>query len=255
MGLSTFPSPSGVSHFSIKFRKGQIDFLAVSVPFRGISFLNDSDYFRHAVQYQFPSPSGVSHFSIGTGQDRSRSPPQFPSPSGVSHFSICWELDHARYNRVSVPFRGISFLNIFNVQHGLFAVCFRPLPGYLISQSDCTLHCQVCLTFPSPSGVSHFSIVSVKSMPRASRTRFRPLPGYLISQYIIILLNGGQRYVSVPFRGISFLNIPLPCGMILLFVLFPSPSGVSHFSIQEIAEHYFSQRFRPLPGYLISQYE
>ena len=207
MGLSTFPSPSGVSHFSIKFRKGQIDFLAVSVPFRGISFLNDSDYFRHAVQYQFPSPSGVSHFSIWTGQDRSRSPPQFPSPSGVSHFSICWELDHARYNRVSVPFRGISFLNIFNVQHGLFAVCFRPLPGYLISQ------------------------------------------------YIIILLNGGQRYVSVPFRGISFLNIPLPCGMILLFVLFPSPSGVSHFSIQEIAEHYFSQRFRPLPGYLISQYE
>ena len=133
MGLSTFPSPSGVSHFSIKFRKGQIDFLAVSVPFRGISFLNDSDYFRHAVQYQFPSPSGVSHFSIGTGQDRSRSPPQFPSPSGVSHFSIfsMFSMDCSPF--VSVPFRGISFLNLIVPYTAKFAWRFRILSGYFIS--------------------------------------------------------------------------------------------------------------------------
>ena len=202
-----FPSPSGVSHFSMIATTSGTPSSISFRPLPGYLISQSCFYSSEFILSSFPSPSGVSHFSIGVCFLGEVTVVKFPSPSGVSHFSIsCIRNEKplliivsvpfrgisflngivtvlpSPNMSVSVPFRGISFLNIFNVQHGLFAVCFRPLPGYLISQSDCTLHCQVCLTFPSPSGVSHFSIVSVKSMPRASRTRFRPLPGYLISQ-------------------------------------------------------------------------
>ena len=58
----------------------------------------------------FPSPSGVSHFSI-VFRGLLNSPPKFPSPSGVSHFSICQCRFPCCFDTVSVPFRGISFLN------------------------------------------------------------------------------------------------------------------------------------------------
>ena len=40
-----FPSPSGVSHFSIYKKKLKCELYNVSVPFRGISFLNSKQMF------------------------------------------------------------------------------------------------------------------------------------------------------------------------------------------------------------------
>ena len=86
--------------------------------------------------------------------------------------------------------------------------CFRPLPGFLSSQCD-TLW-DACFTeaaFPSPSGVSIFSIIT---------------PEQLVQ---IALM------VSVPFRGFYLLNDMTGNLMSGTNTTFPSPSGVSIFSI------------------------
>ena len=86
--------------------------------------------------------------------------------------------------------------------------CFRPLPGFLSSQCD-TLW-DACFTeaaFPSPSGVSIFSIIT---------------PEQLVQ---IALM------VSVPFRGFYLLNDMMGNLMSGTNTTFPSPSGVSIFSI------------------------
>ena len=107
---------------------------------------------------------------------------------------------------------------------------FRPLPGYLISQYFQCSAWIVRRLFPSPSGVSHFSIYYYFIKWR-TKICFRPLPGYLISQYTAsVRYDSAVRIVSVPFRGISFLNSG--DRRTLLFTAFPSPSGVSHFSIR-----------------------
>ena len=160
--------------------------------------------------------------------------------------------------------------------------CFRPLPGDLISQSQLTIRncwrCRVSVPFPgilflndwawlvwrygtrmfpSPSRGSYFSIIkkcnngtfdSEVSVPfpvilflntlliivqrQKSRNRFRPLPGDLISQFL-------KETQSLRKE----------------FMLFPSPSRGSYFSIVFIGDvdQLPSVGFRPLPGDLISQ--
>ena len=109
---------------------------------------------------------------------------------------------------VSDPFRGIPFPNVNHRSCAVHVVfSFRPLPGYLISQSESRKMVNWRLQrFPSPSGVSHFSII------------------------MLILFRLIKLFVSVPFRGISFLN-------------------KFHQTPKEP-----QRRFRPLPGYLISQW-
>ena len=110
-GYRPFPSPSGVSHFSI-FAGVLIGALLSFRPLPGylISQLNNPNM-TLTTNHTFPSPSGVSHFSIGIVNSIKNSLTTFPSPSGVSHFSI--------RHYVNALTRCLSF---------------RPLPGYLISQ-------------------------------------------------------------------------------------------------------------------------
>ena len=106
-----FPSPIGELHFSIEkgefacwwthcFRPlsgsyisqftechGSKSGMAVSVPYRGATFLN-----------------GEPMFTL-TGQDR------FPSPIGELHFSIEVNNEKTWRAAVSVPYRGATFLN------------------------------------------------------------------------------------------------------------------------------------------------
>ena len=132
----------------------------------------------------FPSPSGVSHFSMKNYIPLWFGLIAFPSPSGVSHFSITSEIrKHKRRNRFPSP-SGVSH---FSIEYVFFSAkckcqCFRPLPGYLISQCMRSIPTSPTSLFPSPSGVSHFSIQGRQ-------------------QGEVIRLGS-----SVPFRGISFLN-------------------------------------------------
>ena len=85
------------------------DFL-VSVPLRGITFLNDWEDGEEKWKLKFPSPYGELHFSIINMMiDAKRE--EFPSPYGELHFSI-------------------QKLTVIT----LTAYCFRPLTGNYISQ-------------------------------------------------------------------------------------------------------------------------
>ena len=109
----------------------------VSVPYRGATFLNN---FPPSVGQPgtlvFPSPIGELHFSIPTrrsfGMQEYR---PFPSPIGELHFSIKRLLLTGTSWRVSVPYRGATFLNWSN----------SPV--------------QLKVLFPSPIGELHFSII------------------------------------------------------------------------------------------------
>ena len=161
------------------------------------------------------------------------------------------------FKYVSVPFPGILFLNVLNSEqvfnqrfwsfrplprdlisqlgyksaNDFIKLGFRPLPGDLISQSD--LDYEVAKyedVFPSPSRGSYFSMTQQSMLHSLTVRCFRPLPRDLISQYAIVRIEKMQKYVSVPFPGILFLNT---------------------FQALTVGEIYL--RFRPLPGDLISQ--
>ena len=107
----------------------------------------------------------------------------FPSPIGELHFSIVRNtLGEIRF-RVSVPYRGATFLNRawelvkksamtdFRPLSGSYIsqsnvlseyvknVNFRPLSGSYISQYKCMVYRLQVIIFPSPIGELHFSIL------------------------------------------------------------------------------------------------
>ena len=131
---------------------------------------------------------------------------------------------------VSVPFRGISFLNPYKEIDSKGNVGFRPLPGYLISQSESPNFNKGVGRFPSPSGVSHFSMEQGFAGGRIDSVSV-PFRGISFLNQKNRMRHERIRKVSVPFRGISFLNEIMK----IYFERtngFPSPSGVSHFSIK-----------------------
>ena len=137
---------------------------------------------------------------------------KFPSPIGELHFSIQDGGSSEIRDRVSVPYRGATFLNFFRVLPPIIYVlnCFRPLSGSYISQ----FYFQRCgsvwgFWFPSPIGELHFSI---------------GFPGRCIRLV---------RSVSVPYRGATFLNRVTFSNDPAYFWLdqFPSPIGELHFSM------------------------
>ena len=83
---------------------------------------------------------------------------------------------------------------------------------------------------------------------------FRPLPGFLSSQCTDFKKWMYQTaWVSVPFRGFYLLNAAMNY-ILKVCNSFPSPSGVSIFSIRKRFndnKNHFG--FRPLPGFLSSQ--
>ena len=74
-------------------------------------------------------------------------------------------------------------------------------------------------TFPSPTGDLYFSIfIGVVTIVGTS---FRPLPGTYISQYFYLAANRGVFSVSVPYRGLIFLNKLFIVSRLLIMVSVP----------------------------------
>ena len=126
-------SGSYISQYSFAFLF-LYQFLTVSVPYRGATFLND--YRVAEVTFnEFPSPIGELHFSICQRiflicfyQK------VFPSPIGELHFSIQALVGGKMLPRVSVPYRGATFLNSLRSSLRATKQRFRPLSGSYISQ-------------------------------------------------------------------------------------------------------------------------
>ena len=73
--------------------------------------------------------------------------------------------------------------------------------------------------FPSPTGDLYFSIfIGVVTIVGTS---FRPLPGTYISQYFYLAANRGVFSVSVPYRGLIFLNKLFIVSRLLIMVSVP----------------------------------
>ena len=110
---------------------------------------------------------------------------------------------------VSIPYRGATFLN------GIQAIVTSAL---------------FALWFPSPIGELHFSMGPLHYYEEWMPDCFHPLSGSYISQCNWAFFFQCFFYVSIPYRGATFLNqySPLlpPVG-----VWFPSPIGELHFSI------------------------
>ena len=178
----------------------------------------------------------------------------FPSPIGELHFSIGKHGILNTCKNVSVPYRGATFLNVLLFFIVLPPVSFRPLSGSYISQLNshiCSLN--VCGLFPSPIGELHFSMLQLMLHHRNTQS-FRPLSGSYISQYFISCVCLLFIFVSVPYRGATFLN----CNNKKAWSWhagerFPSPIGELHFSIVPCLQFSTDICFRPLSGSYISQ--
>ena len=160
-----FPSPIGELHFSILqaflllhhlkpgFRPLSGSYISqsggpkawdsatVSVPYRGATFLNRVHIAVSPRAVLFPSPIGELHFSIIYRKYTAFGFFWFPSPIGELHFSIFLNLPrHTGSYRVSVPYRGATFLNV----------------------SETVLSKYSRKLFPSPIGELHFSILVLR---------------------------------------------------------------------------------------------
>ena len=227
---TVFPSPVGELHFSIKKWKQTKNFMEVSVPCRGTTFLNDHRRYQWIIWKTVSVPCRGTTF--------------------LNRLRLCYR------NRavISVPCRGTTFLNQrdrdkqkrgrgfpspvgelhFSMENIMikkyWKICFRPLSGNYISQSYSEYDLiESPAMFPSPVGELHFSMMHTHNCLHWQRC-FRPLSGNYISQYKI----------SFCWHKKS---------------LFPSPVGELHFSIKEeirTARGNFS--FRPLSGNYISQW-
>ncbi len=178
----------------------------------------------------FPSPIGELHFSITTHNIEDYWNNLFPSPIGELHFSMCYYFSLCYLLLVSVPYRGATFLNS--------SVDVAP-----------PKHSE----FPSPIGELHFSMLQLMLHHRNTQS-FRPLSGSYISQYFISCVCLLFIFVSVPYRGATFLN----CNNKKAWSWhagerFPSPIGELHFSIVPCLQFSTDICFRPLSGSYISQ--
>ena len=176
----------------------------------------------------------------------------FPSPIGELHFSIKYFQPNERDAKVSVPYRGATFLN---------------LNQEVVKRKN--------QRFPSPIGELHFSILSnglhclilnAVSVPYRGATflnsswllkngveqGFRPLSGSYISQL-----------EWVKYCGKVWIKFPSPIGELHFSIVyndgrkvqdvFPSPIGELHFSIISQKWIMMAHSFRPLSGSYISQ--
>ena len=156
---------------------------------------------------------------------------RFPSPVGDLYFSMEYILFHRMKFLVSVPCRGLIFLNAGDV------LCERWKE-----------------MFPSPVGDLYFSIVVREAKKQTQKCVSVPCRG-------LIFLNKNWwvkktvSWVSVPCRGLIFLNKELEIEGIKL-TAFPSPVGDLYFSICVTEKHWTQVYycFRPLSGTYISQW-
>ena len=130
----------------------------------------------------FPSPIGELHFSILLLNVINVTGKKFPSPIGELHFSIANKVVVRLYEKVSVPYRGATFLNrqpSIDDSCSDVSVPYRGATFLNEKYPTCKFSIR---TFPSPIGELHFSI-------------------------IYSWAKGECRAVSVPYRGATFLNL------------------------------------------------
>jgi len=108
--MGEFPSPFGVYGFSIGFVYAVAGAVHVSVPFRGLWFLNNTGLCYQTSIQKFPSPFGVYGFSIKR-QDGTFGLAGFRPLSGFMVSQLENPLQANSGGQVSVPFRGLWFLN------------------------------------------------------------------------------------------------------------------------------------------------
>ena len=184
--------------------------MEVSVPCRGTTFLNiDMWYGNKKEQATFPSPVGELHFSMVVDLNERNS-----------------------FQGVSVPCRGTTFLNAYHCAGGIFPNGFPSPVGELhFSIYDTKELYEQLDRFPSPVGELHFSIEN-SIFQYVCRQSFRPLSGNYISQFFKFMFSFSNiRFVSVPCRGTTFLNVYFLWSQESMEGGFPSPVGELHFSI------------------------
>ena len=145
--------------------------------------------------------SGSYISQCGTKMYEGRMTILFPSPIGELHFSMV-RFRAFRFNplRVSVPYRGATFLNgrIQNDKRSDFG--FRPLSGSYISQSEghiCnSLHQIVSVPYRGATFLNNIPFSVAIQLPR-----FRPLSGSYISQLSPVAVPSAD--VTVSFRPLS----------------------------------------------------
>ena len=131
----------------------------------------------------FPSPIGELHFSIFSLNSTKLFPQRFPSPIGELHFSMIMARGKKLSRiRVSVPYRGATFLNNEKVVKCRIKQRFRPLSGSYISQ------------FENRNVIrSYYETVSVPYRGATFLNQARTFSDV-------------AKNVSVPYRGATFLN-------------------------------------------------
>ena len=107
-----FPSPIGELHFSIADTGDYEinDLASVSVPYRGATFLNKAVEESRNGRTSFRPLSG-SYISQLVMTMKKTEKKRFPSPIGELHFSIEAAITTLKVKKVSVPYRGATFLN------------------------------------------------------------------------------------------------------------------------------------------------
>ena len=113
-----------------------------------------------------------------------------------------------KYEKVSVPYRGATFLN--NV---------KPTAWELVNK------------FPSPIGELHFSMGNKIISTSLWNTVSVPYRGATFLNSTVSSRSVDSSAVSVPYRGATFLNSSGTPPTSILWIEFPSPIGELHFSM------------------------
>ena len=106
-----FPSPIGELHFSIEKITPLNNVIEFPSPIGELHFSIEGKETIERIKSVFPSPIGELHFSIKKERTRDYPAVLFPSPIGELHFSIISRRTYKFNWRVSVPYRGATFLN------------------------------------------------------------------------------------------------------------------------------------------------
>ena len=123
-----------------------------------------------------------------------------------------------------------SIMKSLRINCQLFLYHTSPLTGNYISQYRKTLVKEVRAAFPSPYGELHFSILQRKQVGGKSKLVSVPLRGITFLNTFPSCIRI-RKTVSVPLRGITFLNMTSEEIKRICNERFPSPYGELHFSI------------------------
>ena len=155
--------------------------------------------------------------------------------------------------RVSVPYRGATFLNHVHRTNGKKNSVSVPYRGATFLNNSLMRLPAGGRKFPSPIGELHFSM-ECYSLSRGSASVSVPYRGATFLNYTTIHGFGTQFRVSVPYRGATFLNSNLVASSPDISVSVPYRGATFLNNDHGFQCGYAKNRFRPLSGSYISQY-